>query len=73
MTKIIAIVSIALALTACAITQAPLDDAYYWPDKQSNAPQTTQTTEPTQTTETTEPALEYISVQDTAVTIRVKK
>lgn len=57
----------ALGLTACGTTSiAPLDDAYYWPDKKTQNIQSTQITPNT-------PSVEYISVQDTTVTIRVKK
>lgn len=54
-----------VALTACGVNQLPIDDAYYWPDK--SAPSTTTI----QTTPTT--PIEYTSVTDTVVTIRIKK
>lgn len=63
----------ALGLTACGTTStAPLDDAYYWPDKKTQNIQSTQITPNTQSSPNT-PSVEYISVQDTTVTIRVKK
>jgi len=60
-------------LSSCA-SQAPLDDAYYWPDKKATT-QTTEPTESTQTTKTTESTLpmEVINRQDTTVTIRIKR
>ena len=66
MTKKLLIVSLALGLTACASSKAPLDDAYYWPDESASS-------ETTQTTQTTESSIEYLDVQDTTVTIRIKK
>jgi len=111
MTKKIFILSLVLGLTACA-TQAPLDDAYYWPDKQDSMvyektkyskpskdgsiKQTTvlmqtttvylQTSETSQHVDTiktqvleesmdimTSPKLEYTNIQDTTVTVRIKK
>jgi len=76
MTKKIAIVLFALGLCSCASTQLPpMDDAYYWP---SSSVPTTQTTEPAQITQTTEPTsvtptIEYLNIQDTTVTIRIKR
>jgi archaellin len=69
-TKKLSIVFIAFVLTACATSQAPLDDAYYWPDKESStaAPAAT-----TSAPKTTGEAIDYINVQDTTVTIRIKR
>ena len=63
------------ALTACA-SQAPLDDAYHWMDKSAST--TTKTSNPTSlpTGEGQGGAsysLEYINVQDTTVTIKIKR
>ena len=64
------------ALTACHTTsQAPLDDAYIWPDK------TTPVTNPAATPATmvadepvsAGPTLEYTNVQDTTITVRIKR
>ena len=65
MTKQIYIVLLALGLTACA-SQAPLDDAYYWPDKKAQSTQITPNNQNTQ-------KIEYLNVQDTTVTIRVNR
>ena len=65
MTKKILIVLMALGLASCA-SQAPLDDAYYWPDKKA------QTTPNNQNTPNNQ-KIEYLNVQDTTVTIRVNK
>ena len=65
MTKKILIVLMALGLASCA-SQAPLDDAYYWPDKKAQSTQTTSNTPNYQ-------KIEYLNVQDTTVTIRVNK
>lgn len=62
MTKKIYIVLFALGLSACA-SQAPLDDAYYWPDKKAQSTQITPNT----------PTMEIISEQDTTVTIRINR
>jgi len=54
--------------SACGVTtSAPLDDAYYWPDKKSYVPDTTDVTDTTLNT------IEYLDVQDTVVTVRIKK
>ena len=55
----------AIILSACA-SQAPLDDAYYWPDKKAQSTQSTQSTQNT-------PTMEIISEQDTTVTIRINR
>lgn len=65
MTKKILIVLMALGLASCA-SQAPLDDAYYWPDKKAQSTQITPNNQNTQ-------KIEYLNVQDTTVTIRVNK
>ena len=57
MTKKIYIVLFALGLSACA-SQAPLDDAYYWPDKEHKHEKE---------------KIEYLNVQDTTVTIRINR
>ena len=55
---------------ACGVSSsAPLDDAYYWPDRKV---QSTQITPNTQSSSAS-PAIEIINSQDTTVTIRVKK
>jgi hypothetical protein len=70
---------VAVVLAACSTLQSlPVDDAYYWPEKHVWDTQTTQTisTTPTiQTTETTEatPRLEYLNVQDTTITVKIKR
>ena len=67
MTKKIIILSLALGLIACGTTsKAPLDDAYYQPEK-------TQSTPNTPTSPTSPTSIEYLNVQDTTVTIRIKK
>ena len=58
---------------ACGVSSsAPLDDAYYWPDKKTQNIQSTQITPNTQSSSAS-PAIEIINSQDTTVTIRVKK
>jgi hypothetical protein len=58
-----------LALAACHTTsQAPLDDAYYWPDKSVH-------TEHSESSASSAPSIpiEYTNVQDTTVTIKIKR
>lgn len=62
---------LSVVLTACGVNQLPIDDAYYWPDKSAPSTTTIQTTQITPTTPTT--PIEYTSVTDTVVTIRIKK
>ena len=57
------------ALAACHTTsQAPLDDAYYWPDKSVH----TEHSESSTSSDTSTP-IEYTNVQDTTVTIKIKR
>lgn len=74
MTRYFYIVLFALGLTACVTSQVPLDDAYYWPDKTatSSAAQTTQTTQ-TEPAPQEAPSVEFISVKDTTVTVKIKR
>ena len=66
------------ALTACHTTsQAPLDDAYYWPDKsvhtehsESSAPSASSASS---ASSAPSPSIEYTNVQDTTVTIKIKR
>jgi len=65
----------AAAFTACSSAQLPpIDDVYYWDKLEQKAvPATTVT----QTSESTTPSapqksIEYVNVQDTTVTIRIK-
>ena len=70
-------------LTGCATTNvAPLDDAYYWPDKTAETTATAKTSQPSSSSQpssmsvpssTSEPKIVYTSVQDTVVTIRIKR
>lgn len=74
----------ALGLMACSTTNAiPIDDAYYWPENEPKAAKSS----PATTTESTAPtampidefaspapsSIEYVNVQDTTVTIKIKK
>jgi hypothetical protein len=67
---------VAVVLAACSTLQSlPVDDAYYWPEKHVWDTQTTQTISTTPTTQTTEttPRLEYLNVQDTTITVKIKR
>ena len=73
-------------LTACA-SQAPLDDAYHWMDKaeqmaaaaaqtaQQSATSTSSSSSASSTSSATPtaPSLEYTNIQDTTITVRIKR
>ena len=63
------------ALTACHTTsQAPLDDAYYWPDKSVHTEHSESSASSASIASSAlSPSIEYINVQDTTVTIRIKR
>ena len=64
-----------LALTACHTTsQAPLDDAYYWPDKSVHTEHSESST-PSASSAPSTPStpIEYTNIQDTTVTIKIKR
>ena len=69
----------ALGLAACASQQkAPIDDAYYWPDQSmQHAPHATENNPASFPIEEgqggTSATIEYTNVQDTTVTIRIKR
>lgn len=68
----------AFCLTACA-SQAPLDDAYHWPDKTTKTVNTeTQPAAAAQPAQTgparpETPSMEIISAKDTTITVRIKR
>jgi len=65
------IVCFAFGLSACA-SQAPLDDAYYYPDKSAPSYSNSQNVQNTPSNPNAS-SIEYLNVQDTTVTIRIKK
>ncbi len=71
--KLSIVLGVAALLVACNTVQlAPLDDAYYYPDKQeAPAPEPTQPSQPSQPKPSSQ--VEYVNIQDTTVTIRIKK
>ena len=69
MTKKIYIVLFALGLSACA-SQAPLDDAYYWPDKKAASLESSSSASQDKRPES---SIEYLNIQDTTVTIRINR
>lgn len=75
--KLSIVLGVAALLVACNTVQlAPLDDAYYYPDKQETPDaQSTQSPLINQSTPKTQSAssVEYVNIQDTTVTIRIKK
>lgn len=75
-----------LGMSACSTVQMPpIDDAYHWPDKTVSATSTTPankntsenstepTVPPTPQASSETPKMEYINVQDTTITVRIKK
>ena len=60
----------------CA-SQAPLDDAYYWPDKKAAVTESKPvadnpvTANPSPVTDS--PSMEIISAQDTTITVKIKR
>ena len=77
--KTLILLLVAAAFAACSTANSiPIDDAYYSPDIESPAPATTSKTAApaSQTTQTTpatpKQSIEYLNVQDTTVTIRIK-
>ena len=73
----VAMTVLTLCLISCGSSQLPpLDDAYYWPDKRQaavsavqSAPVQLETTGEAQNT----PKIEFINVQDTTVTVKIKR
>ena len=70
---------LAAGLTALAVMcgcsstqQIPLDDAYYRPGK-TVPPREPSSTSSTSLTSSPTPAIEYVSVQDTTITVRIKR
>ncbi len=66
----------ALLLAACQTTQAPpIDDAYIWSDSKSETetPGSSQSTPSNPSNPSNPGKVEYISVQDTTVTIKIKR
>ena len=69
----IGLTAIAVLFTACAASQLPpIDDAYHWSDKTPVA-QTAPTVSQEPRAKSQQPSLEYLNIQDTTVTIRIKK
>lgn len=82
MKKIWYIGLMSIGLVACStVGKAPVDDAYYWPDKvevsqsspTSSARTTSTPSQPAQQPAPKASPIEYTNVQDTTVTIRIKK
>ena len=76
--KTLILLLVAAAFAACSTANSiPIDDAYYSPEVEKGDLPTpsipvTHVNQTTQTTPTT-PSIEYLNVQDTTVTIRIKK
>ena len=76
MTRRLFILSLlALGLTACATYQKPLlDDAYYWPEKMTQPSSSYESNVYSPIVSTpSEHSIQYLNVQDTTVTIRIKR
>ena len=72
MTRRLFILSLlALTFASCATYQKPLlDDAYYWPGEQEEI-RSIEPSQPSQPRPSSQ--IEYLNVQDTTVTIRIKR
>ena len=66
---------VALIMSACSTAQLPpIDDVYFWPEKivaeqPASEASSSVTDNPTPVT----PEVEYLNVQDTTVTVRIKR
>lgn len=66
------IVCCVLGLTACGSTSTiAVDDAYIWPDKSVHTEHSESSA--SSASSALSPSIEYINVQDTTVTIRIKR
>ncbi|MBR2166676.1 MAG: hypothetical protein IJ915_09085 [Paludibacteraceae bacterium] len=66
--------ALAVCLVSCKTTQLPpLDDAYYWPEKNTPIIQNTQSNQQSTIKNQKSPIIEYLNVQDTTVTVRIKR
>ena len=66
--------AMAVCLVSCKTTQLPpLDDAYYWPEKNTPIIQNTQSNQQSTIKNQKSPIIEYLNVQDTTVTVRIKR
>lgn len=76
--KAIILSFLTLALLGCnTVYTIPIDDVYHWPDAYTSSSSASKTSSAssansTSTTSST-PSVEYVNVQDTTVTIRIKK
>lgn len=77
-----------IGMSACSTVQLPpVDDAYHWPDKApqivSVTPNTSKYSESSESSESSKPSesseipvsprMEYVNVQDTTITVRIRK
>lgn len=70
------LIAVAALLMGCSATYTiPIDDVYYWPYQPAQTVETTESVPIEQTAKPTQENrdIEFINVQDTMVTIRVKK
>ena len=74
-----------IGMSACSTVQLPpVDDAYHWPDKAPQIvsvtptiPNTSESSKPSESSKSSEvpvsPRMEYVNVQDTTITVRIRK
>ena len=64
-----------LLLSACSSTQFTIDDAYHWEDRSAIATTTATPSSTTSSSSSTSsgPSLEFTNVQDTTITVRIKR
>ena len=72
MKKLIYIGILAILCGSCA-SQAPLDDAYYYPDKKASAVSSPAAQRESAESVPATPKMEIISQQDTTITVRIKR
>ena len=65
---------VALIFSACGtVNTIPIDDAYHWSEKQTSTTPTTPTKSDSIGSNPKTPAIDYLNIQDTIVTIRINR
>ncbi len=69
---IVAVLLIA-CLCGCGVNKLPMDDAYHIPSAATVAETTTTPSTPSSSPQETQPIIEYTNVQDTTITVVIKR
>jgi len=69
--KLLYIGSLVLGLSACAVNNIAIDDAYHWEDRAAVPAEPTVQTQ--DTLPKAKPLLEVVSAQDTTITVRINR